>query len=557
MDILKNPFAILGATLNDNRQRIIELADERSLVIDADMCAEARSILTHPRKRLSAEVAWLPGADEEDASQMLSVLKHGSESSSTSNFLLYTESEQVIDDYSDLWGITPIAWANFSTARFSRMPPCLPGIPGDMPQRILKIAQFFEDVDAETLMDAINRDRGVAGFSEVTDISAVEAEIQERKRYYTEVIRFTLDNLLSEDLVAVLSEIVEKCEDDMCPYIISDLVDIYEASAQSFFDKETENAKSLIQTIKEGLNAKRSDSGLKEKIDQLVQVIRNWGKIAKPLILRANSMGIDYNRVKTLLEPARSLSLFMNNKYRKSEFALALTLALKDSFSDMDKIVEMLDTDVYALEGLLKQKEKIAYEANIGLYEANIGLWFKEKIFISAEGINWRGRLWKLEDITRVRWGGVRHRQGFFTDAVVWGTAADTVSLNVREAVYGELVHCLWNAIGVRLFIEYLEGLQSGKSYYFASSLVSDFGMEIERRKFFSTERIFCSWENMVLFNGNGTFCVGSKNDKSLSSSFSYLQDDNIHVLEAMLQGLWNQRGYRHKLSSLLTSKGG
>jgi hypothetical protein len=97
-----------------------------------------------------------------------------------------------------------------------------------------------------------------------------------------------------------------------------------------------------------------------------------------------------------------------------------------------------------------------------------------------------------------------------------------------------------------------LEGLQSGKSYYFASSLVSDFGIEIERRKFFSTERIFCNWEDMVFFNGNGTFCVGGKNDKKFAASFSYLQDDNIHVLEAMLQGLWKQRGYRHKLSSLL-----
>ena len=63
MDILKNPFHILGATTRDNRHNIMELAEERSLLSDADECMEARSILTRPRRRIAAEVAWLPGID--------------------------------------------------------------------------------------------------------------------------------------------------------------------------------------------------------------------------------------------------------------------------------------------------------------------------------------------------------------------------------------------------------------------------------------------------------------------------------------------------------------
>ena len=63
MDLFKNPFYILGATPRDDKYRIIELAEERSLLSDADACMEAQSILITPRRRISAEVAWLPGVD--------------------------------------------------------------------------------------------------------------------------------------------------------------------------------------------------------------------------------------------------------------------------------------------------------------------------------------------------------------------------------------------------------------------------------------------------------------------------------------------------------------
>ena len=61
MDLLQNPFHILTATTRDNRQRIMALAEERALLLDPNECTQARSDLIHPRKRLSAEIAWMPG----------------------------------------------------------------------------------------------------------------------------------------------------------------------------------------------------------------------------------------------------------------------------------------------------------------------------------------------------------------------------------------------------------------------------------------------------------------------------------------------------------------
>ena len=56
MNLLQTPFYILGVTARDNRQKIMALAEERTLFLDSNKCTQARSDLIHPRKRLSAEI---------------------------------------------------------------------------------------------------------------------------------------------------------------------------------------------------------------------------------------------------------------------------------------------------------------------------------------------------------------------------------------------------------------------------------------------------------------------------------------------------------------------
>jgi hypothetical protein len=540
MDILKTPFAILGATPRDSRQKITELADERSLIIDTDVCAEVRSILTHPRKRLASEIAWFPGVNAGYIAEMLSLLETIPPNDSMSVFDTLSNQEL---------GITPMAMANFLAARLSR----LPSSSLDKLRRyILGLAQYFEKINVEELIDVLNEDRAIAGFSEITDISVVEAEIQERRYYYVDIIKSALDNLSTKDLVEVLTEITEGDDnnDTVFPYLISDILDIYETAAQPFFAKETENIKNLAQILLEGLKASRPDSTLKEKSDQLAQVIRNWVKIAKPLIIRAKTMGVYYEDAWNLVNFLRDLSLCFYNQHKKAEFSLQISHLLMDEFSDIEEAAKRFRQDIATLEKIVEDKSK-------PIYEAYIGFPIKKTLRISSEGIEWQERLWSLETITRIKWGGIR-RQGMLTwtsYTIFWGTDIDSVAINVNEVVYNEFVHCLWNAVGVRLMIECLEGLQSGKTYRFASVQVNDFGINMVRRKFFSTEQVFCKWEDMVFFNGNGTFCVGSKLDKRVSTSFSYLQDDNTHVLEAMIRMLWDRGEYRYKLSSVLTAK--
>ena len=67
----QSAFAVLGVTTRDDRRRIVELAEEKSLELDHDVCQKARSDLTNPRTRLGVEIAWLPGVSPRKAGQLV------------------------------------------------------------------------------------------------------------------------------------------------------------------------------------------------------------------------------------------------------------------------------------------------------------------------------------------------------------------------------------------------------------------------------------------------------------------------------------------------------
>ena len=220
MDLLQNPFRILGASIRDNRRRIIELADERCLLHDPSDCLEARSTLTNPRKRFSAEVAWLPGVGPKRATELLSLV----------------ESSQ--PDLLTVDNLPPIARVNLLTAGFARLSDYKPD---NVAEWVLEISWAFEDVEADELSVIINEERTVSGFPEVADQSAVQVEIQERRRHYRQVIKSVLDTLSHDDLVEAVTFAVESATDGgekHGPVLIADIIDLYEVEAQGFLDEE-------------------------------------------------------------------------------------------------------------------------------------------------------------------------------------------------------------------------------------------------------------------------------------------------------------------------------
>ena len=340
MDLLENPFHILAASPRDNRQRIMELADERSLLLDSNECMEARSNLTNPRKRLSAEVAWLPGIGQKLAGKALSLLE-----SSPRDLL-------AIDK------VSSIARANLLVSALARL---TEHSADEIAEWILEIARSFEDIDPEKLSVIINKERVVSSFPKVSDLSAVENEIRERRIHYRNTIKSALDNLDPKELVEAVTIAAESATNDgeiLAPILIADLVDSYEVEAQGFLDKEEGNIKILVKNLRKAVDTERPDSTLAPMVNQLIQVMKNWDTVAQPIQVSKKSLGLDDDASHRIAKLARNLAIHMFNKHGKLDFSQQLTSMLQEVFAEVGEVAERTSKDADALESIAERRTR-------------------------------------------------------------------------------------------------------------------------------------------------------------------------------------------------------
>jgi hypothetical protein len=531
MDLFHNPFKILEVSMRDDRSHITEIAEERSLLIDADECSNARFVLTNPRKRLAAEISWLPGLAPKNIDSIFSILN---------------SSPSIIVEQLNL---PPMARTNLLVAAIKRLPEYNKE---NLSRWILEIAKSFEEISSEQVLKTINEERLVAGFPDIVDLSLIEDEIKERRIYFKGILKSVLDNLAPKKLVETITDIVNLTTNggnSYCPYIISDLVDIYEIEAQIFFEKEEGNIRTLVEKINRTADKQNCDTLLLKMVSELIKIIKNWYFVAQPLQIYAKAKGMRHDKSFDVAVLVRGLAISLFNDYNKLDIAQQLSEILQDVFADVEEVTELVDNDISILEDIREQREDLSYEADVGII-------FKDKLSISPEWIEWKGRRWSTKSVTRVRWGGTRHSVNGIptgtTYTIIFGDNNEYTSIELANGtIYSNFTDCLWKTVGIRLLTEYLTGLREGNSYRFSSVLVSDLGMELERRKLFSSnERVFCKWGELIISNGAGVFCIGKKDDKRLSVALSYLEEDNIHVFENAIRLFWKRGGYR--LSSIL-----
>ena len=332
MDILKSPFHILGATPRDNRHSIMELAEERSLLSDADECMEAQSILIHPRRRISAEVAWLPGIDPALSDE---VLKH-----------LDTPNRNLLN----ITGLTHIARANLLTTGLSR----LPNLPSaNIVEWIFTIAQASKDINPEIVCAILNEDRRASGFPEITDLSAIDDEIRKQKSYYCQVLTSVLESLSGTEQASVLTMAIETSTDNgkhQCPILIEDLILSYERGVQNSLEQNKKIIEAQDEKLRAMADAKNSDTTLQPIVNQLIQAVKEWDTLAQPIQLSKRSRGERHTASFEIAWRVRELAIHLFNEYGKLDFSQQITNMLKEVFAEVIEVDERITEDLKALE---------------------------------------------------------------------------------------------------------------------------------------------------------------------------------------------------------------
>ncbi len=538
----QSAFAVLGVTTRDDRRRIVELAEEKSLELDHDVCQKARSDLTNPRTRLSAEVAWLPGVSPRKASQLVENLLHDP-------MALREES-----------GLPTLAHLNLLAAAFE-------AVDGkhdadDLAEFIVEAAYLAEELSPEEVLRDINEDRAVSGFPEVRALDQIEAELTERKRYYRGAIKDALDRLPPMTLVQVMTETVDSVTsggEDHAPGLIDDLVDSYEVETQGILQKEAENVHKLIKVARD--HAGSGEAAVKPYVDKLDAVARNWDKIAQPIQLSSKARGIDHEASRDLAYEIRSLAIDLFNKHDMLTQSQRLTGLIQELFAEVPEIADRVEEDAEALADIFQQRKQASARrdewAREITYRAEIGVMFKDTLSISPQGVSWKGQNFPLDSITRVRWGGVSHSVNGIPTGTTYTIAfgnrnSEAVVELKKQGIYSTFIDKLWRAVCVRLLTEMLEALKEGRSLHFGDALLHDDGITLVKRKFLgSNEQVRCSWDRVHVWSADGSFCIGAKDDKKINAGISYIHGANTHVLEQAIRMGFKKPGLR-RLSELL-----
>jgi len=339
LSIYRSPFHLLGVSCRDDRKVIIDRAEEKSLSHDPNACQQARTELTNPRLRLAAEMAWLPGVSPSRANAIITL---------------------VSKDPTCIWqqdGLPTLAQCNLMAVSFEALDSTALAV--DVAIFAEQFSRLVSELDAEIVLKSVNEDRAISGFPDLKGTEQIDEEISKRKRIYWNAIKDAMNRLPSGELIGAMTLLVVSTTSNgtvHAPELVDELVDSYVLETQEFLHREAENAEKLVTAARE--SAKVGVSALKNTIDRLESVIRNWDKVAKPLQLSFKARGLDHDISKTLAYKVRSLAVDLFNEHDQLQQSSRLTQLLKELFSVVPDILDRVDEDVKALGDISRQREE-------------------------------------------------------------------------------------------------------------------------------------------------------------------------------------------------------
>jgi hypothetical protein len=341
LPILRNPFCLLGVSPCDDRQRIVEAAEEKSLSLDGEICAKARSDLTHPRNRLAAELAWLPGIPPRWSGQFLDVL---------------------VQDPAGVFradGLPALIRANL-------MASAILGLDAGLDESqwvscVIALSRAVEEVSAANVLAAINEDRAAAGFAEVMGIAAVEEGLAERRREFRDCLRGALDTLPPRKLARVAAAAAETATQGGTvhpPALINDMIDVYAVGTHAFLVKEAGNVRLLIERACAA--APYGVAAVGQFLKRLEPVVRNWHSVAKPIQVVSCAKGTSHGLSKEVAGAMRGLGILLVNRYGMVEPAQRITRLIKETFERLPEIAELADVEARALDDFARRRAQLA-----------------------------------------------------------------------------------------------------------------------------------------------------------------------------------------------------
>ena len=520
----QSPFWVLWVSTRDPSQRIVDAAEERALFLNPEDCASARATLTNPRKRLAAEMSWLPGVSPARAWQVAGDLRDGSADDRLAARLPPLARCNALACTIELWSGD--------------------ASPAELSERIVALAESADEINTQLIFDQINEDRTVAEFPLVRDIAVIDEEMAQRWRAYRDAVRDLLDRQPTRTLVAAMNAVADRATNNgtrLPVRLIEALVDGYEVETQSFVDAAMGTLRSLLDQAQ---TPGSDEAAIRATLASVWKLADNWNSVLRPVQLVSKARGLDHSQSMDFAIAIRELGLHLNNDRAMPRIAKDLSLTLQSKFSALAEFAEQLGEDVTTLDEVIKDqtavtRQKEESEKSI-TYAADVGMFKKRELKISPDGVAWKGKLLPLDSIRVVRWGGTRHSVNGLptgTSYAVYIASDDTrLVINPRDgAAFSSFTDALWRAVGPRIMTEYLVRWRAGESITFGSAIVADDSIVIPRHHLLSSEPVRLGWHQIKVSSADGSFVLASRTDKKVHAALSYAKNDNVHLLETII----------------------
>lgn len=515
--------------MTDNKRRIMELAEEKSLFGDEEAVEEAKTILLDPIRRIDAELSWFPELGNMSAQEIIQYYVDNLESQ-------YPKT---------LEGISRINHNAKILKSFTGDNEALDCLGENaIANGILHMAWGFRDLDVEKLTNQINQHRWQGGFPIIADKFLFTEKIDARRSEVMGIIWCWMDSIPIDALLKTLYLISGQDTNDgkmQASILVEDIVRFFENNmmTREFMESEPKAIQDLLESIKQSVN--ENQVYVMNLIKALGGELQKWQNVVAPMQIVAASHGKEHIVSSNVLYNIRDISIELNNEYNKPELSIKLMDLIGRNAADkyIPSFRKVRYKDKTALQQIMNdraeaEKEQREFERSI-FYSTELGL-FNNKFQISVKGIEWRGRVTPLNEITGVSWGTIQTTMNGFTVSrdckIVYQTASGIEELNPNYEKYIEITERMWNALAIPIYGRMMKRIIDGETLSVGNIKFNDNGVYLFKPKWFSSEERYYSWkESFTIYNGNGTFVIKKKGE-DCSASASYRDDMNTHIFE-------------------------
>lgn len=271
---MKNAFSILGATPNDNVDKLRELFEEKQLFFDDDTEINyAYTELINLKKRIKHEIRYFSKKTFKNFDNIF--LKNDEE-----------EQEIVIDD---------------------------------MCQAIIDVGKWF-DLSSEVILDKINNSRNKSGFTPIGDAEILQGAINEFKDECIMGVKQYFDFFEEKDIVTWFNTLVK--QEDYMSFFIDDLLFLYEDAMSQSIEKKEKDCTNKFDKIEQEANLFLDDDELSNNFQNIITDFKKslgvWDKIVQPLQVNFENRGGRHESSFDFATLLRNKVIEMCNKSQKS-----------------------------------------------------------------------------------------------------------------------------------------------------------------------------------------------------------------------------------------------